>query len=77
MSSSPECKVCGDYISHGPVICEKCQEKHDAKVRQDERDKIYKRLEAMIEVYSGQSDEQAVPWSDIDCLFAELKDNAP
>lgn len=24
MSSSPECKKCGDYIHHGPVLCESC-----------------------------------------------------
>jgi len=48
---------------------------HDDAIRQDERDKIYKRLEPMCEVYSGQSDEWAVPWSDIDCLFAELKED--
>jgi len=46
---------------------------HDDDIRKDERDKIYKRLESMAEVYSGQSDEWAVPWSDIDSLFAELK----
>lgn len=24
MSKMPECKVCGDYIHHGFVICDKC-----------------------------------------------------
>jgi hypothetical protein len=24
MSASPECKKCGDYIHHGPVLCESC-----------------------------------------------------
>ena len=24
MSSSPMCKKCGDYIHHGPVLCESC-----------------------------------------------------
>lgn len=27
MSSSPECRVCGDYIHHGPVVCSKHDEK--------------------------------------------------
>ena len=24
MSKQPECRICGHYISHGPVICESC-----------------------------------------------------
>ena len=35
MSSEPECKICGNYIHHGPVICERCQVKHDAAIRQE------------------------------------------
>ena len=26
MSSMPECKRCGGYVSHGPVICGNCME---------------------------------------------------
>jgi hypothetical protein len=46
----------------------------DNVIRQDERDKIYKRLEAM-----GTEAElvTCVTWADIDCLFAELKGGDP
>jgi hypothetical protein len=50
------------------------EENHDDTIRQDERDKIYKRLEKMTTTYHY---EIVVPLSDIDCLFAELKDSAP
>jgi hypothetical protein len=45
---------------------------HDDAVRQDERDKIYKRLEVMVIEAECIT---CVPWSDIDCLFAELKED--
>lgn len=32
MSKQPECKVCGDYINHGPVICEDCITQHDTAI---------------------------------------------
>jgi len=55
--------------------CEECiyqsqAAEHDA-IRQDERDKIYKRLEAMA---TEAELVTCVTWSDIDCLFDELKD---
>ena len=40
MSSMPECKVCGNYIHHGLVICQDCLEKHDDKIQQAEREKV-------------------------------------
>jgi hypothetical protein len=53
---------------------------HDDAVRQDERDKIYKRLKNMTETESKSILSKLVTttyvnWSDIDCLFAELKDD--
>ncbi len=50
------------------------EERHDKEVRQDERDKIYKRLEAMT-TEAGLI--TCVTWADIDCLFDELKSGEP
>jgi hypothetical protein len=47
------------------------EKQHDDAIRQDERDKIYKRLEAM---RTEAELVTCVTWADIDCLFAELKD---
>jgi len=40
MSSMPECKVCGNFIHHGFVICQDCLEMHDEKIRQDATEKV-------------------------------------
>jgi len=51
---------------------EQNQKAHDDAIRQDERDKIYKRLEAM--VYQQPLEIAYVELDDIECLFVELKD---
>jgi len=49
---------------------------HDDAIRQDERDKIYKRLDALAyQDFEAGSKIPVVNWSDIDCLFAELKED--
>jgi len=30
MSSLPECQRCGNYIHHGPVICDECTKKENS-----------------------------------------------
>jgi len=40
MSSSPECKICGDYIHHGDVVCSRCL----PKALQSEREKVLDEL---------------------------------
>lgn len=75
-----EC-VCREYANNLSITYDPCyvtcpHDTREESIRQDERDKIYKRLDSMVEIYGGQSDEMAVPWSDIDCLFAELKGDA-
>ncbi|MFA6332958.1 MAG: hypothetical protein WCX22_08400, partial [Methanoregula sp.] len=52
------------------------EERHDKEIRQDERDKLYKRLKALVTEYDMQyHEESAVRLSDIDYLFAELKED--
>jgi len=46
----------------------------DDAIRQDERDKIYKRLDSLAyQDFEAGSKIPVVNWPDIDCLFAELK----
>ena len=66
----PECPV----WQAADQNCWKSQEGRDDAIRQDERDKIYKRLEAM---RTEAELVTCVTWADIDCLFAELKDGEP
>jgi hypothetical protein len=75
------CPLCGGRIVRLSEECGYCldgdcgyryptREMLDNAIRQDERDKMYKRLKKMTTIYHY---ENVVPWSDIDCLFAELK----
>jgi len=83
MKCPESCPICGGGIVRLSEECGFCldedcgykfptQEMLDNAIRQDERDKIYKRLETM--VYQHPLEIAYVEWDDIDCLFAELKE---
>ena len=68
MSSMPECKRCGNYVYHGPVICGDCMEYVDW---------LKHRLERFISYHRGNDEEMGNHITD---LVAEaehfLKPNA-
>jgi len=67
--TSPNCSGvdCGQDYKAGIKL-------HDDAIRQDERDKIYKRLDALsYQDFEAGSKIPVVNWPDIDCLFAELR----
>lgn len=49
MSKQPECKVCGNYINHGPVVCEECITEHDAAIARKAREDILKEISDYID----------------------------
>ena len=53
------------------------EERHDKEIRQDDRDKIYKRLknDVFTLICNHGNEWMVINWSDIDCLFAELKED--
>jgi hypothetical protein len=73
-----EC-VCREYannlsISYDPCCVTCPNDTRKEAIRQGERDEIYKRLKEEVFVIVGHGREwMVVEWSDIDCLFAELK----
>jgi hypothetical protein len=48
MSKLPECIKCGNYISHGNVICQDCLPQHDAQVAKAERERVDNLLNSRI-----------------------------
>ena len=51
MSSMPECKKCGDYIHHGPILCDECGGKllEERERQQAEIERLRKGIRVAIE----------------------------
>ena len=69
-----QCDNCSgeDCGQDNPEEYKKAEKEREKAIRQDERDKIYKRLQSMV---TDVEPMIGVMWSDIDCLFAELKED--
>lgn len=73
-----QCDNCSgeDCGQDNPEEYKKAEKEREKAIRQDERDKIYKRLDALAyQDFEAGSKIPVVNWPDIDCLFAELKED--
>ena len=74
MSSSPECKICGDYIHHGDVVCSRCL----PKILQSERERVLDELMELIRVdLKADFDEELyITHQDLLWCVSELRQKA-
>ena len=73
MSKQPECIKCGDYISHGNIVCQDCLPEHDADIARKAREGVLEaiqdhndgRLEGMEILFATPSNERTESAQDV------------